>query len=130
MAINSVSDVDPPPPTVFRVDVSVDGTVARLAVFGEIDLSTVGTLEERVRATLDEFRPAHVIVDLRESTFMDSLGLRILLALQEAAKKGGFRLTVVRGPVAVQRVIEITSLHQLLEMVDDPSQALGGPERH
>lgn len=115
-------DVEPPEP--LDVETAVDGTVAHVAVAGDVDLSNVRLLEERVRRVLEEQPISRLVLDLRGTTFLDSMGLRLLVELHRDAGRGHWRLIVVRGPEAVQRTVEITGLERLLEMVDDPAQAL------
>jgi len=45
--------IDPPPEILFRVDTATDNDVVRLAVIGDLDLSTVATLEQQARAARD-----------------------------------------------------------------------------
>jgi anti-anti-sigma factor len=52
---------------------------------------------------------------MREVTFLDSTGLRILLAAHQAE---GFDLAVVPGPRAVAKAFEVTGLDRVLRFVD------------
>lgn len=91
-----------------------------VALRGELDLSTVGKVqEELLRVEADE--PALVVLDLSSLTFLDSTGLRAVVTADQRAREGGRRLVIVRGPDAVQRVFTITRLEERLEMVDDAS---------
>jgi anti-anti-sigma factor len=87
---------------------------------GEIDLATV----DQVRDAVDRERQAgeDLVLDLREVGFMDTSGLRYVLELNDAAARDGFRLQVVRGPRAVQRVFEVSGLENRLPFVDAPGE--------
>jgi anti-anti-sigma factor len=79
---------------------------ATVSVAGELDVATAPELS-RALARLD----GEVTVDLRQATFADPCGLRVLLA----AQAGGRRLRVVRrGDGAVARLIALTGTEQLL----------------
>jgi anti-anti-sigma factor len=52
--------------------------------------------------------------------FIDSTGLRALIAADERARSDGRRLAVVRGPKAVERLLAVTQLDQRLDIVEDP----------
>jgi anti-anti-sigma factor len=117
-------DVELPVPEPLDVETAVDGSVIRVGVAGDVDLSNVGVLEARVRRVFEEHAISRLVLDLRGTTFLDSMGLRLLLELHRDADRGHWRLIVVRGPEAVQRTIQIMGLEQLLEFVDDPAQAL------
>ena len=62
----------------------------------------------------------HVVLDLRGLTFMDVVGLRELLRQNEYARANRHNLAVVRGTVAIQRVLELTDVEGQLVIVDDP----------
>ncbi len=87
---------------------------------GEIDLSTVTELEERLEDSLGA-DPSLLVLDLREVTFLDSSGLRLLLRLDGRQRAGGRRLVLVKGGRRVERVFELTGAGERLEMVADPS---------
>lgn len=97
-----------------------DGSV-NLALSGELDLSTLDQLETALDGGLDG-KPPLVVADLRELTFLDSSGLRALLALHASLPEDGGRLVLVRGPRRVHRVLELTRADEELEIVDDPSE--------
>jgi anti-anti-sigma factor len=117
-----------PPPLLFRVDAKVEGRVVTVAVFGDIDLSTIGTLETRTRELLEERELSHLILDLREATFMDSNGIHLLLALHADARRDDYRFAIVRGPKEVHRVLKVVGVEHQLLIVDDPAQALTGTD--
>jgi anti-sigma B factor antagonist/stage II sporulation protein AA (anti-sigma F factor antagonist) len=87
---------------------------------GELDLATAGDVEEAVLGPVRDGR--HVVLDLRELEFMDSSGVRVIVAAHGAAQDGDGRLTIVRAAPggAVQRVLEISGLEDVLELVERP----------
>lgn len=106
----------------FDVDITEEAESLRVALSGEVDLSTVGEIEERVESSLDGGRPL-LVLDLRKVTFLDSSGLRLMLRLNESQSSDGGRLVVVQGNRRVSRVLELTGAADMLELVADPSQA-------
>ena len=106
-----------------RVEVDADCAATRITVFGEIDLSTVASVDWRIRSLLSEAGKGHFLIDLRGVTFMDSTGWRLLLSLPRDARTGDFRLTVVRPPPAVYRAIQIAGLDRVLPFVGDPAES-------
>lgn len=91
------------------------------ALSGEIDLSTVAELQEGLEHLLDDGPPL-LVLDLREVTFLDSSGLRLLLRLDERQRSNGNRMVLVQGGRRVARVFELTGAGERLEMVADPSE--------
>lgn len=88
---------------------------------GELDLATAPELEERVLAALRDGEQ-DVVLDLRELTFMDSTGVRTIVAAHQVSVESGRSLRVVRPPrdSAVSRVIEISGIDEALGLVDAP----------
>ena len=91
-----------------------------ISLKGELDLSSVGKVQEELRRVEAE-EPPLLVLDLTNLTFLDSTGLRTVVTADERARDNGRRFVIVRGPDAVQRVFAITRLEERLEMVDDPS---------
>jgi anti-sigma B factor antagonist len=96
------------------------GGQVTISLKGELDLSSVGKVQEELRRVEAE-APALLVLDLSDLTFLDSTGLRAVVTADERARENGRRFVVVRGPDAVQRVFAITRLEERLEMVDDAS---------
>lgn len=112
-----------PPVNPFAVSTDRDGDDAFVRLQGELDIATAARVETELRA-LEDAGVTAITLDLRGLSFMDSTGLRILVAADTRAREGGWRLTVVRGPAAVQRVLEMTGLDQHLTLVDEPAGEL------
>ena len=97
-----------------------DGQV-HIELRGELDLSTVGKVEDELRR-VEADAPPLVVLDLSGLSFLDSSGLRCVVRADERARDKGRRLVLVRGPNAVQKVFEITRLEERLEIVKDASE--------
>ena len=90
------------------------GDAIVVAPAGEIDLATVDAVEAEVEAALAD--GPTLVLDLREVTFIDSAGLRLVLQNSRAIASFG----VVRGPLEVQRVFDLVGLDDRLTMLDRP----------
>jgi anti-anti-sigma factor len=95
------------------------GEIPLVALAGELDISTAGEVDREL-ARIERQRSPTVIVDLRELTFIDSTGLRTILAADARCRQYGGRLVIVPGPPAVHRVFSISLLDQRLEFIDQP----------
>jgi stage II sporulation protein AA (anti-sigma F factor antagonist) len=84
---------------------------------GEIDIASAGTLECRV-AELTEAGFAHVVLDLRRVSFMDSTAIRLLLIEHERARVAGSRFSVILGNARVCRPLQIAGVVEHLDVVD------------
>ncbi|MDX6664698.1 MAG: hypothetical protein QOG68_904 [Solirubrobacteraceae bacterium] len=88
---------------------------------GELDLATAPELEDKVLSAV-RGGGRDVVLDLRELTFMDSTGVRTIVAAHQIAEQTGHQLRVVRPArdSAVSRVIEISGIDDALGLVDEP----------
>ena len=83
-----------------------------LAVTGELDIATSGTLRAAVDGAVNS-GAAEVWVDLTHVQVLDSSGLRVLLGAQERLRERSKSLAVVCPPRPVRSVFETSGLDQL-----------------
>jgi anti-anti-sigma factor len=81
-------------PRKFEIVQTADGSTLVLSIAGELDMDTAEMLSERVEQHLSD-RPASLTLDLRELTFMDSSGVRFLIALYDRSRQDSWRLRLV-----------------------------------
>ena len=96
-----------------------DGDAATVVLTGELDLSTA-SLVEGAMGEAEEKGPGLLVLDLRGLAFMDSTGLRVVLAADGRARRDGRRLEVIPGPPQVHRVFRIALLDRRIAFVDPP----------
>jgi anti-anti-sigma factor len=97
---------------------TVDGRPV-LRVIGELDLATVAHLAAYVDDELSG-SPRSLVVDLTDTTFMDSSGARQLVRWAKQAAAGGTSLQVVCPPdnTPVRLVIDLLELQRLVPVVE------------
>lgn len=91
-----------------------DGFV--IALNGELDLATVPIAEEellRVEASEDL-----IVLDLRGLTFVDSTGLRLMIAADRRARERNAAFVIVEGPPQVRRLFDLSGIAGHLEVID------------
>ena len=108
-----------------RVSSEKTDRAVRVSIAGEFDIAGAPRVEEELRRA-EEDSPGIVMIDLRELEFMDSTGLRTILAADARAREAGRRLAVVQGDENIKRVFEVTRLYDRVEIVDDPAEAERG----
>src|SRR5438093_8630349 len=91
--------------------------VAVVTLVGELDIDTSTRVEQELRR-IERTGPPTIVLDLRELTFIDSTGLRLVVAADVRAREQGRRLAVLPGPSGVQRVFRITTLDERLDFTD------------
>ncbi|HWT22941.1 MAG TPA: STAS domain-containing protein [Solirubrobacteraceae bacterium] len=90
----------------------------RVAPRGELDLQHAYAFDEELRR-VEARQPSCLVLDLRDLRFLDSCGVSRLVAARRRAMRAGRRLLLVRGPVAVQRLLALTAVDELFETVTD-----------
>ena len=81
-------------PTGFSISISDRDGRAVVVIRGELDLATAPDLEAALTERLDAGQD--VVVDLRELAFLDSTGLRVLVASHIRAEGGDASFLIVR----------------------------------
>ena len=79
---------------------------------GELDIATAPLLDEILRELAG--RGASAVLDLSELAFIDSSGIRSVLSAYAASRRDGFGLTMLPGPPAVMRVLELSGVRDRL----------------
>lgn len=107
-----MSDVPLVTATTFRCDVrdetSTDGHNRRVfRLVGEFDGDAAAQLEQ---ATGTMQMPDEIVVDLADVTFIDSMGLRILVQWRRDADEGGATMVLDHPAAPVQRLLDSTAL--------------------
>jgi anti-anti-sigma factor len=111
------------PPEEFAISTTeIDGR-AHVTLRGELDLATAPELEDVLTERIDDSQD--VVVDLRSLEFMDSSGIRVLVAAHARAGRAGTRVFIVRPAAqsAVGKIVDVSGLDRELNILDDPAQA-------
>jgi anti-sigma B factor antagonist len=100
-------------PPVFRCSVEPDRDRVRLRLAGELDVQTVGEVQER----LEQLRDAgfeHIVLDLSDLSFMDSTGLHLALRWARKSERDGFSFGVTGASPPVLRLLHLTGTTHLV----------------
>jgi anti-anti-sigma factor len=123
----------------FSVRSDLRNEVARVVIQGELDLGAVPILDEQL-TSLEQDGVKAIILDLRDLSFIDSTGLRALLAASGRAANDGHRLAIVGASDPARRLFELTGTERILNQPeglrlldlftrDSPRRPGGSPER-
>jgi anti-sigma B factor antagonist len=106
-----------PSPGELEIETHVSGHCYTLCLTGELDLASTPKLQAAIDRVLPE---AHeVVFDIQELTFIDSTGLRCLLACQTSCQQTGTALLMTTGKAQARRLFEITGLLERLPLTDE-----------
>jgi anti-anti-sigma factor len=96
-----------------------------VTVVGDVDLHSAPELRDRL-ASLGDTGAKHVVVDLSDCEFLDSMGLGVLLGAKKRMARDGRDLHVVVTSPDVRRIFEITMLDRVLDLHATRAEALSG----
>jgi len=88
--------------------------VVRIAVGGELDMASAPALAGSLEGA--ELGGTHaIILDLRDTTFIDSSGLRAILKASERATSNGHQLAIVGVNPSARQLFELTGTEHLID---------------
>jgi anti-sigma B factor antagonist len=96
-----------------------------VAVRGEIDLFTAPEFKQHVSTPIDDGL-SHVVVDLSETTFIDSSSLGVLIGAHRRLKLRGGALVIVCSTDAITKTFRITGLDGVFTLVSSVDDAFDG----
>ena len=100
-------------PSDFHVVIDAEADPPGVAVWGEIDLASVAPFRDALNEAL-EGHPRELLIDLRNATFMGSIGIRELVRVHREVN----RITLRVGTGIVRRALETAALPELFAIVD------------
>jgi anti-sigma B factor antagonist len=106
-------------PAGFSISISDRDGRAVVVIRGELDLATAPDLEAAIKSRLDDGQD--VVVDLRELEFMDSTGLRVLVAAHGRVEGTEQRFLIVRPlpGASIERILAVAGVERVLDLIDD-----------
>lgn len=94
-----------------------------VAVRGEIDLFTAPELKSALADAIEEGR-LRIVVDLSETTFLDSTALGVLIGAVKRLRTREGRLTIVNTDDNIAKTFEITGLDQIFQISATRDEAI------
>jgi anti-sigma B factor antagonist len=94
-----------------------------VGLHGELDLLSVPLLQAEIESS--EFEGSEMVVlDLQDLRFIDSAGLRVILAAHKRSQQRGQAFALSRGSAQVQRLLSIAGLDEHLRIIESPDELL------
>jgi len=95
-----------------------------IEISGRLEAFTVGGLRDQQEQLIGAGEK-HFVVDLRQTTFMDSAGMSALVSLLKRARQAGGDVVLVRPSHAeAYRILTLTRFDQVFVMAEDVAAAL------
>jgi anti-sigma B factor antagonist len=117
MTAASATNVPEDLPFGLQIVSSEQGATSTIELEGEWDLAQQAATTDAITQVLYR-RPACVVVDLSQLSFIDSSGIHVLINTRNRCAAQATHLVIIPGPRAVQRVFEICGLIDTLPFAD------------
>src|SRR5919112_1577703 len=110
---------------------AIDGERHVLAVRGEIDLFTAPELKQVLAECIEAGR-VRIVVDLTDTTFLDSTALGVLIGAVKRLRSRDGALAIVNIDDNIAKTFEITGLDQIFTILPTRDEAIQtvDPARH
>jgi anti-sigma B factor antagonist len=111
------------PPEFALSQEAVDQSTHVVAVRGEIDLFTAPELKSALGEAIEGGR-TRIVVDLSETSVLDSTALGVLIGTVKRLRSRDGRLTIVNVDQNIAKTFEITGLDQIFTILGDRDAAV------
>jgi len=89
-----------------------------------LDETSIKRLAAEVLDILEKTDQEKVLLDFQCVRFMSSAALGMLIKINKQCKKYNTQIKLVRVCPEIRKVFEITQLHKVFEIYDDPNEAI------
>lgn len=101
----------------------VENDIVLFEIKGNLDTTTAPDAETEINKTLIE-NPGKVIIDLGQTEYVSSAGLRIFLATAKKLGASGGKLRLCSANETVKDVLEMSGFVTFLELLNSRAEAL------
>jgi stage II sporulation protein AA (anti-sigma F factor antagonist) len=95
---------------------------------GELDHHTADVVKTRMEEAIAKRDAAHVILSLKDLSFMDSSGLGVILGRYKQITAKGGKMVVCEVSPAVYRLFELSGLFKIISIQENEKQAISSLE--
>lgn len=108
----------------FRLEtIPIDELDFAVALTGEVDLYTAPELKQELLRLVDQGAKS-IVVDLSETTFIDSTMLSVLLSTLKRLRPNGGQLGIVCTDRNIRKIFEITLLDRVFPLFETRADAV------
>jgi len=107
------------------IDLTRAGCALVVKICGELDLSTSPVFRDKVEEELAHFESfRHLILDLEETSFIDSSGLGVILGRFKSISQRGGRMIAVNVPPHLEKLFALSGLLKIMTICPTAQDAL------
>jgi anti-sigma B factor antagonist len=108
----------------FRIEAIQSGSGTTIKLTGELDSATCAALIERFEETARPPGTREVVLDFAGVSFIDSAGMRAIIAIERIATQRELSLTISPPPSAVTELLQITGIADHVTLTPRSDEAL------
>lgn len=106
-----------------QIEVESKGNVSVVHCGGSLDADSIAAFKKIAYELVDK-GATQLVVDCSNLTFVDSMGLGVLISLLRRVRQGNGDVKMASLSDDVKTIFEITRLHRLFEVCADTSTAI------
>jgi len=110
----------------FDIKTERAGDAHVIALSGEVDLYTAPEFKQQLLEVIGQ-GATHVVVDLSDTTFIDSTTLGVLVGGVKRLRPNGGQLSLVCSDRNITKIFEITGLNKVFPIHQTRAEALESP---
>ena len=106
-----------------RIDVRHEPDRVVLVLEGELDMASAPLLQNAIDGA-DMSGGRMIVLDLQALQFIDSTGLRVILAVRKLCAERGQEIAVTPGSQQVERLLSVTGVADHLRTIATPDEVI------
>ena len=99
----------------------MDGGILRVALDGRLDIQGAAAIDMRMNVLAGTEK--RLLVDMRNVSFVGSMGLRSLVLPAQALRRRGGKMVLLAPVSMVEEVLRSANIHELIPIVPDMQSA-------
>jgi stage II sporulation protein AA (anti-sigma F factor antagonist) len=107
-----------------QIDVEYKRQALIVRLSGELDHHSAQTVKATLEEAIERGRVHHIVLSLKDLSFMDSSGLGVILGRYKQIANRGGKMVVCDVNKAVYRLFELSGMFKIVQVEDDERSAL------
>ncbi|MCL2198129.1 MAG: anti-sigma F factor antagonist [Defluviitaleaceae bacterium] len=106
------------------MNIKINGKILIAAPTGEIDHHAAERFRAQIDSAFEKSSCRHIILDMKDVTFMDSSGIGMIIGRYKKAESGGGKLTLSNMSEAVTKLFNISGLAKIISRAENTQEAI------
>lgn len=111
-----------------RIELTHNRRTLVVRLHGELDHHTADMVKEKMEESIELGNVQHIVLSLRDLTFMDSSGLGVILGRYKQITARGGKMVVCDANPSIYRLFEMSGLFKIVSIQNTESEAIASLE--